>query len=106
MSQSLPLEPSWVGLIVGLLVSAPGASGSWVPRDAVFVLPLSSSLGESGWAACHGSCTLVLVLAFFRAAAASLRRRSSGSFGQFGAAAACSEAGGGRSSLRGTTSGE
>ena len=37
---------------------------------------------------------------------ASLRRLSSGSFGQFGAFAASALAGGGRSSLGGTTSGD
>src|SRR6202163_5085156 len=47
------------------------------------------------------------LLSFLRAAIAALRRASSGSFGQFGAFTSFeAEAGGGRSSLGGTTSGD
>src|SRR5437763_6201951 len=78
--------------------------GSLLVRGAAAVLPAFNSAGVSGRAASQAS--FGLLLAFFRAAIASLRRFSSGSFGQFGAALASLAAGGGRSSFGGTTSGE
>src|SRR6185369_6795808 len=68
------------------------------------VLAAFNSAGVSGRAASQGFRNLVPD--FFLAAAASLRRFSSGSFGQFGGAASAADAGGGRSSFGGTTSGE
>src|SRR5258707_272129 len=73
-----------------------------LPAVDVFGARLSSSLGIRTRLASRGS-----LVSFLRAAIAALRRASSGSFGQFGAFTSFeAAAGGGRSSLGGTTSGD
>src|SRR5258705_2924829 len=73
-----------------------------LPAVDVFGARLSSSLGIKTRLASRGS-----LFSFLRAAIAALRRASSGSFGQFGAFTSFeAAAGGGRSSLGGTTSGD
>src|SRR5207248_8760934 len=98
-----PLKPSCDGLRIGLAVESPGVSGSLLVRAGAAVLTPLSSPGVRIRLASMGSG-----LAFLRAAIAALRRASSGSFGQFGAfvSADVPAAGGGKSILGGTTSGD
>src|SRR3954463_13688958 len=96
-----PSHPSYDGLRIAVAPGLPGKSGPAEPLPGA-VLPTASSLGVSRRLASRGS-----LLSFFRAAMASLRFRTSGSFGQFGTgASAAVAAGGGRSLLGGITSGE
>src|SRR6185312_13302885 len=85
---------------------APGWTGSLLVFSTAAVLWAFNSAGDSGWAFFRYSAALLPVDVFFRWAIASLRRFSSGSFGQFGAFLASALAGGGRSRFGGTTSGD
>src|SRR6185295_5119063 len=96
-----PSQPSCDGLRIAVAPGLPGRSG---PVEGLpgAVLPTASSLGVRTRLASRGS-----LLSFARAALASLRRFTSGSFGQFGTgASAAAAAGGGRSVRGGITSGE
>src|SRR5882757_8855758 len=96
-----PSYPSCDGLRIAVAPGLPGRSGPAEPLPAA-VLPTASSLGVRMRLASRGS-----LLSFLRASLASLRRFTSGSFGQFGAGASAAAAGGGgRSLLGGITSGE